>query len=173
MSKRRLYKLTNAVERVEEDIRKILSKRQSSRYFEGIVLMYSLVENILKWLVFAKILWNKSDHTMPHGETESLRQFCNQLDFYSALNLSLISDLIKYPLFRQIDIIRKERNDLLHQYYLFLHRRNARVLRAKLERIVSVADELFVVFNDLVTETGADASYEFFNVRRGKQMITL
>jgi hypothetical protein len=171
MARRRAYKLTNAVERVENDIRSILSKRQSTRYFEGIVLMYSLIENVLKWLVFLKVLWDKSDRVLPQRETESLRQFCNQQDFYSALNLALVTGLIKHPLFRRIDQIRKERNDVVHQCYLFTHRRNHRVLRAKLERIVSVADDLFVVFNDLVRETGADDSYEIFKVKRGKRLI--
>src|SRR5271157_3008892 len=107
MARRREYKLTNAVERVENEIRSILSKRQSTRYFEGIVLMYSLIENVLKWLVFLKILWDKSGRALPPRETESLRQFCNQQDFYSALNLALITGLIKHALFRRIDLVRK------------------------------------------------------------------
>jgi hypothetical protein len=171
MAKRREYKLTNAVERVENDIRAILSRRQTTRYFEGLVLMYSLIENVLKWLVFLKVLWDKSERVLPRRETESLRQFCNQQDFYSALNLALLTGLIEQPLFYRIDHIRKERNDVVHQCYLFTHRRNSRVLRAKLERIVSVADDLFVVFNNLVVETGADDSYDIFRVKRGKQMI--
>jgi hypothetical protein len=171
MAKRRAYKLTNAVERVKNDIRSILSKRQSARYFEGIILMYSLIENILKWLVFLKVLWDKCEGVLPQRETESLRQFCNQQDFYSALNLALVTGLIKHPLFQRIDQIRKERNDVVHQCYLFTHRRNRRVLRAKLKKIVSVADDLFVVFNDLVMETGADDSYNIFKVKRSKQMI--
>ena len=44
-------------------------------------------------------------------------------------------------------------------------------MRAKLERIVSVADEVFAIFNDLVMETGADDSYDIFKVKRNKQMI--
>lgn len=169
--RRRIYKLTNAVERVESDIRAILSKRQKTRYFEGIILMYSLIENILKWLVFLKILWGKSDHTLPVRETESLKQFCNQQDFYSALNLALVTGLVPYPLFRKIDRIRKERNDVIHQCYLFTHRRNDRVLRAKLEKLVSIADDIFVVLDNLVMETGADDSYDIFKVKRGKQML--
>ena len=171
MAKRRAYKLTSAVERAENDVRSLLSMRQSTRYFEGIVLIYSLIENVLKWLVFLKVLWDKSERVLPQRETESLRQFCNQQDFYSALNLAFVTGLIRHSLFRRIDVIRKERNDVLHQCYLFTHRRDRRVLRAKLDRIVSVADDLFVVFNDLIMETGADDSYEVFKVRRGKQMI--
>jgi hypothetical protein len=171
MPKRRAYKLTNAVERIEKDINKILNSRQPARYFEGIVLMYSLIENVLKWLVFIKITWNKSDRVLQQNESESLKRFCNQQDFYSALNLAHVTDLIKYPLFQRLDLIRRERNDLLHQCYLFTHRRNHRTLRAKLKRIVSAADELFVVFNELVMETGADDSYEIFKVRRSRQMI--
>jgi hypothetical protein len=169
--RRRIYKLTNAVERIESDISTILSKRQTTRYFEGIILMYSLIENILKWLVFLKILWGKSDHALPVREMESLKQFCNQQDFHSALNLALVTGLITHPLFQKIDRLRKERNDVIHQCYLFTHRRNKRVLRAKLEKLVSIADDIFVVFNNLVRETGADDSYDIFKVKRGRQML--
>jgi len=171
MAKHREYKLTNAAERVEKDIRTILSRQQSTRYFEGIILMYSLIENTLKWLIFVKVVWDKCDRVLPFRELESLKGFCNQQDFFSALNLGLATGLIKRPLFRRIDIIRRERNDIVHQFYLFTHRRNTRVLRAKLERLVSIADELFVVFNNLVKETGADETYDIFKVRRKKQML--
>lgn len=169
--KRREYKLTNAIDRVDRDISAILSKNQSTRYFEGIVLMYSLIENTLKWLVYVKILWEKSDGTLRGGEVNSLKDFCNQQDFHSSLNLALITGLIPHPLFSKIDKIRKERNDLVHQAYLFVHRRNRRVLRAKLERIVKVADALFVLFNNLIEETGADDFYDIFTVRRKRQLI--
>jgi hypothetical protein len=170
--RRRVYKLTNAVERVDEDVRGILSRGQSTRYFEGIVMMYSLIENILKWLVFIKIVWGKCDRVIPARELESLKQFCNQQDFYSTLHLALVTDLIKHPLFRRIDKIRMERNDVVHQCYLFTHRRNRRVLRAKLLRLAAMADDLFVIFRDLIEETGADDSYDIFKVRRKKQMLT-
>lgn len=170
MPKRR-YKLTNAVERIDEEIHQILSKRQSTRYFEGIALMYSMMENVLKWLVFYKSVWDKCNRVLSEGEIESLRQFCNQLDFHSAQNVALVNGLISHSLFRRIDKIRRERNDLLHQCYLFTHRRNPKVLRAKLKGIVSVADALFRIFNRLVIKSGADDSYDVFMVRRGRQMI--
>jgi hypothetical protein len=171
MRKRREYKLTSAVERVEEDIRAILRKRKSTRYFEGIVLMYSLIENVVKWLVFLKLVWDKCDRVLAERELGSLKQFVNQQDFSSSLNLAFVTGLINHSLFFSIDKIRRERNDLVHQCYLFIHRRNPRVLRAKLERLVRITDDLFVVFNSLVEATGADDSYDIFKVRRRKQML--
>jgi hypothetical protein len=170
--RRRKYQLINAVNRIDEDIRSILRKRQSTRYFEGIIVMYSLIENVLKWLVFVKITWNKVDRTLPTRELESLMQFCNQQDFYSVLNLALVTDLINHPLFNKINKVRIERNDAVHQCYLLEHRKNARILRAKLQRLVGIADSLFVVFNELVEETGMDPSYEIFKVKR-KKVIAL
>jgi hypothetical protein len=116
-------------------------------------------------------VWDKCDRVLPDRELDTLKEFCNQQDFHSALNLALATDLIKYPLFRRIDMIRRERNDMVHQFYLVTHRRNPRVLRAKLERLVRIADDLFVVFNSLVEATGADDSYDIFKVRRRKQML--
>ena len=170
-NRRRQYKLTNAVTRVEDDVRAILAKRQATRYFEAIILMYSLIENVLKWLAFVKIAWDKSERLIPQREWESLKQFCNQQDFHGALNLALVTGLIKHRLFRQIDQVRGERNNLVHQCYLFTHRRNSRVPRAKLERLVRIADELFKIFNALVVETGADDSYSIFTVRKSRQLL--
>ncbi len=53
----------------------------------------------------------------------------------------------------------------------FLHRKNPRVLRAKLKKIVNVSDDLFKVFNDLVIESGVDDSFDIFKVKAKKQMI--
>jgi hypothetical protein len=170
--RRREYTLTRAVERVQKDVTSILARRQSSRYFEGIVLMYSLIENVVKWLVFLKIVWNKSDRVLSVPERESLKQFCNRQDFNGALNLALVTGLFTHRLFRQIDRIRGERNDLLHQFYLFTHRRNSRVLRAKLARLVRLAVKMFRVLNALVADTGvADTYPAYFTVRRRKELL--
>jgi hypothetical protein len=169
--RRRVYKLTTAVARVTNDIEAILARRQSTRYLEGIVLMYSLLENILRWLVFVKVLWDKSNRVLRSAELDALKRFCNQQEFGSALNTALAIGLIKHSLFRKLDRIRVERNDLVHHLYLFIHRRNSRVLRAKLARLVEVAEELYGLVNALVDETGADDSYDIFNVRRKKELL--
>lgn len=171
MAKRREYNLKNAINRVEEDVRSILTKRQSGRYLEGLFLMYTLIESVLKWSVFLQIIWNKSDRVLRQSETETLKQFCNQQDFYSTLNLALVTGFINYQLFKRIERIRSERNDLSHQFYLFTHRHNTKVLRAKLERMVNIADDLFSMLGKLVEETGIDDSYDIFNIRRKKQML--
>ena len=172
MAKRREYKITNAINRVGDEVNSILNKRRSTRYFEAIVVIYSLVENVLKWLVYLKIVWDKCDRVLPDDELNALRQFCNQQDFYSAQNLALVTGLIDGKLFKQIDKVRRERNDILHQCYLFTHRKNRRTLRAKLEKLARVADRLIGTINKLVEETGADDSYDIFMVRRGRQMLT-
>ena len=133
---KRLLKLTNALVRIERDVTTILTKYQSSRYLEGMVVMYSVIENVLKWTVFVKLIWDRCDRNIPWGERERLRAFCNQQDFYSALNLALASGLIGYGLFRRLDKIRSERNDVLHQCYVFPHRRNRKVLRVRIGQLV-------------------------------------
>jgi len=124
-----------------------------------------------KWLVFVKILWEKSSGVLSECEVDALKQFCNEQDFHSALNLALVTGLIEHPPFRRIDRIRSERNDMIHQCCLFTHRRNRRVLRARLEGLVSIADDLFAVFNHLLEQTGIDDSYDIFKVRRGKRLV--
>lgn len=162
MPRPRQRKLTNAIRRAEEDVATILNEQDSDRYLEGIVLMNSLLENVLKWLVYVKILWERSDHFMRDREVDVMRQFCNQQDFYSMLNLALVTGLIDHKLFNRIDEIRRERNDMFHQYYLFTHRKNQRVLRSKLVKLVGVAEDLFVIFNALIQELGFDETLDVF-----------
>jgi hypothetical protein len=171
MRRRREYKLTNAVKRAEADVEDILRRRQVARYFEGIILMYSLIENVLKWLVYLKVVWSKCDSTISASELETLKEFCNNQGLYSTLNLAFATGLISHTLFRGINRMRSERNDIVHQLYLFTHRRNHRVLRAKLEKLMVLADGVFAVFNRLVEDTGMDDSYDVFIVRRGRAML--
>ncbi|RLG10599.1 hypothetical protein DRN73_07425 [Candidatus Pacearchaeota archaeon] len=54
---------TNLIEEINwiaDRINFILEEKQKHRYFEGIVLTYTFIENLLIWLVFTQIIWNKS-----------------------------------------------------------------------------------------------------------------
>lgn len=68
---------------------------------------------------------------------------------------------IDYRLYRKLDGIRDERNDVIHRLWIYLHRQNRAVIRKKLEKLALVADELVGVCNKLVDEVGVDEILEF------------
>jgi len=53
--------ITRSINEIAEEINLVLNSRSKERYFEEIIMLYSFIENLLKWLVFVKILWQKSD----------------------------------------------------------------------------------------------------------------
>jgi hypothetical protein len=90
------HNLINEINEVAKQINDILVLKQKDKYFEGIAILHSFIEDVLKWLVFTQIIWNKSqkDKTIPYGEIEGIRVFCNQLNFFSLVNLALSVDLV-------------------------------------------------------------------------------
>lgn len=48
--------MVDAISHIAEDINRILDEGEKANYFYGIVLLYSFIENVLKWLVFTKTL---------------------------------------------------------------------------------------------------------------------
>jgi hypothetical protein len=117
MAKKLTHNLLDKINEVAEEINCILNGKQKERYFEGIVVLYSFLEDTLTWLVFIQILSKKSEKgVMPKEEFEDLKDYCNQLNFYSLLNIGLSIDLLDYNLYRKLDYARRERNRLIHQY---------------------------------------------------------
>lgn len=166
------HKLLAEVNALGDQINAVLNRKKKARYFESIALLHSFIEDLLKWLVFIQIVWNKSGKgVMPDGELEQLRQYCNQLSLYQLLNTGLSVDLLTYSLFRRLDDIRVERNQLVHQYWLYAHKGKAHILRKKLEKLAGVASTLVGKLNELVEETGMDESYGLLDIKGGRNLI--
>jgi hypothetical protein len=166
------HKLLDEVNALADQINTVLNQKEKARYFESIALLHSFIEDMLKWLVFTQIVWNKSEKgVMPDEELEKLRQYCNKLSLYQLLNLGLSVDLLSYSLFRRLDAVRVERNQLVHQYWLYVHKGKAQILRKKLEKLAGVASALVRKLNDLVEQTGMDESYGFLDIKEGKNLI--
>jgi hypothetical protein len=154
--------ITRSINEIAEEINLVLNSRSKERYFEEIIMLYSFIENLLKWLVFVKILWQKSDKELTQKEANKLRSFCKKLNFYNALYMAFSIDLIDFSLYKRIDMIREERNNVIHQFWMYSHRNNLLVLRKKLEKLAGVASQLVGIFNQLTQEVGVDEVYEIF-----------
>ena len=116
--------ITQVINEIAEEINSVLNSCNKEKYFEEIVLLYSFIENLLKWLVFVKILWRKTGEELTREEVNKLESFCKRLNFYNALNVAYSIDLIDSNLYRGIDAVREERNDVIHQFYIYTHRNN-------------------------------------------------
>ncbi len=166
------HKLLDEVNALADQINAVLNRKEKARYFESIALLHSFIEDMLKWLVFTQIVWNKSEKgVMPDRELEQLRQYCNQLSLYQLLNFGLSVDLLSYSLFRRLDAVRIERNQLVHQYWLYAHKGKAPPSRNPRATTCRVPSTLVGKLNDLVKQTGMDESYGFLDIKEGKNLI--
>ena len=95
--------ITQVINEIAEEIDSVLDSRNKERYFEEIILLYSFIENLLKWLVAVKILWQKSDKELTQKEVNRLRSSCKKLSFYNALDMALCISLIDFNLYKGID----------------------------------------------------------------------
>lgn len=154
--------ITQVINEIAEEINSVLDSRNKERYFEEIILLYSFIENVLKWLVFVKILWQKSDKELTQKEANKLRSSCEKLKFYNALDMAFRGSLIDFNLYKRIDMVREERNNVIHQFWMYSDRNNPLVLRKKLEKLAGVASQLVGIFNQLTQEVGVDEVYEIF-----------
>jgi hypothetical protein len=164
MSKTR--NLADTINEIGEEVDLVLERRKREKYFEAIVLLYSLIENLLKWAVFMEITWDKTqrqpERLFPQAEFDKLGSFCRRLSFYDALNVALAINLVDFNLCRKIDKVREERNDVVHQLWIYTHRRNPRMLRKKLERLRDVSYQLARTVNKLTDEIGFSEILEFW-----------
>ncbi|TET21308.1 MAG: hypothetical protein E3J71_10100 [Candidatus Stahlbacteria bacterium] len=126
MSKKSRHKqyvdMPQAINEVADEINRTLNERKKDKYFQSIILMYSFIENLLKWLVFVKITWMKATKVRSRKEMKELEKFCKHLRFYDALEAGLMIDLVDFNLYKRINDVRKERNDVLHQFWIYRHR---------------------------------------------------
>lgn|ERR1035437_2250732 len=147
---------------VSKEINDILTNSVEDKYLVGIVLSHSFIENLLKWLVFIKILWNKTED---QGEIEvdeynTIKRICSGMTFYNAVNSALSINLIDKELHKLINEVRKDRNDIIHNFWLYKHRNSPTEIRTELEKVVNAAGSLAEIYNSLTDEIGVDEVYE-------------
>jgi hypothetical protein len=154
--------ITQAINKIADEVNSVLNNCCKLKYFEDIILLYSFIENLLKWLLFVKTLWEKAQEQLTQDELTRLRFSCKSLSFHKALNKALEIKLINSRLYKRVDSVRKERNNVIHQFWVYTHRANLVVLRKKLEKLARVANELVAIFNRLTKKVGVDEVYEIF-----------
>ena len=161
-NQRQYHDIVQPLTEIADFINDVLDNRKKEEYFHSIVLLYSLFENLLKWLVCMKVLWDKAQNALHPDEVRAVREFCKRMTYYTALQVALSVKLIDLKLYKRLDQIRIERNDLIHQFWLYSHRDNKLVLRKKLEKLANSANALIGVFNSLTKDIGLEEIYQLF-----------
>jgi len=170
---KQVLNLIDEINTLSDEINSILNTKQRDRYFEGMAIVHSFIENVLKWLVFTQIIWNRSggsDSEMKKREVKQIKDYCNRLNFDALLHVGLATGLLKYELFVELNKIKQERNTLVHQYWLYIHKGQRQIFRKKLEKLARIASELVGVFNNLTDEIGLGEEW-FFEISRGRNFI--
>ena len=162
--------IIDTVNQIGSEISDVLRNNKASLYFQEISLLCSLTENLLKYLVTTKDCWNavcvrvdkaieqekrtkkKCKDTDLDVDFRLIRKLSKDLDFYNAINRAYSLGLISNDLKIKLHKFRKERNDLLHELYLFERRNDVVYMRNKLFEYESIAMELVPVFENLIFE---------------------
>jgi hypothetical protein len=162
MKRRSPDNVADAINKIGDHVDEVLQSKQTQRYFESIVLLYSLIEDVLRWMVMLQLLWDRSKKTLSKHEIDEIRGFSRDLNFFNATRAALAVGLIDTQLQGRIDAVRRERNDILHQAWLYERRSDGRVLRKKLEKVATLTSDLIGVVNKLVKKIGVDEAWEIF-----------
>jgi len=97
--------IVDVLSQIADEVNWTPNERKKEKYFQCIVLLYSLTENLLKWLIFVKVLWDRSASLSlaKEAEVKMIEEFARDLSFYSALRSAYAVRLIDFQLFRGID----------------------------------------------------------------------
>ena len=77
MAKNKFKDITIPLNLLINEVNKCLNNKAKTRYFQNIALLYSFQENILKWLVFVKLIWDKSENELEKEEMNKMGTFAD------------------------------------------------------------------------------------------------
>jgi len=166
---------------IANELKRIVDENDQDKYLEAIVLNYSFIENILKYTIFLKITYNHAcDQTRKGKESDEnagkfgdqMKTFCKKIPFFQAQNIALAHGVIDIPLSEKINKIRSDRNDTVHQFWLYSRRKKAMEMRTELDASIDVMIELAMISTDLIKEIGipeiCEIDFFFPSKRKGK-----
>lgn len=149
------------VNEVGYEVEKVLKSHNEEKYFEEIIVLYNLIENLLKYSVFLKIFREKiNEEGLSREELLKMSGFCWRLGFHDALNIGLCVGVIEFGLYKRIEKVKKERNDVIHQLWIYEHRRDAVELRGRLEMLARVEKQVAGITAQLAAEITAEGLVE-------------
>ncbi len=168
--------IRKVIDEIGVEVDRALDKKQKSKYLYLSMLLYSLIENFLKWLVATQILWNetgKQTEAEMKGQAyqvdwDSIRKKAARLDFNTAIDKAFTLGLIGIRLKKRLHNDRLTRNDLVHELWIYKRRNDEEFMRAMLGGLKATTIKLVHVFGKLVYgEIGVDVP-EMFTLLKGR-----
>lgn len=165
--------MKNIVQIINEigvEVTSTLTNNVTNLYFQETALLYSLTENLLKYLIATKELWDENCYNVdaaiekeketgkptPEKELEQdfgrIRDKAKRLTFNNAIEKAFSLGLIDIDTRDKLHEIRKGRNTLVHLLYSYNERNNPTVMRDKLKEAEALILNLLSVFTSLLYE---------------------
>lgn len=159
--------IIDTVNRIGKEVSKTLESENSPLYFQETALLYSLCENLLKYIVATKKCWDKNcqlcdanDAKKENGEVvteneysfdgnkirEDVKKMTFNITIQEAFSLGLISEDLKSKILK----FKNERNDIIHELYLFEERNNKSLMKKRLIEAETTVKELIPVLENLI-----------------------
>jgi len=148
--------IVEVVNQIVDEVNRILRDKEKEKYFYGLTLLYSFTENLLRHMSFIDTIWKQSEEGEISDELiEEFRDYYfDKLNFYGIIEKVYDKKLIKKSLKVKLQELRKQRNDFIHQCWLYVQRNDGRYLRKELIGVVDIVNSLVERFNRMAEETG-------------------
>jgi len=158
--------IIEVVNKIGADVELSLSRNDPSELFKNTVLLYSLTENFLKFIVATNMAWNESNkqaEDVTYGvDFGSIRRTAKNANFAETIKKAEALQLISPDLRKRLDNLRKERNDFIHELYLYQNIDDTQAQRTNLLQVRAIMMELVPIFEHLLfEEIGVDAPEVF------------
>lgn len=152
--------IIEVVNQIGDEVEECLTKNDTNEFFKQTILLLSLTENLLKYLVATKICWDETCLQVDKKSTDEdifidfgeIRERSKDYSFSVTIDRARALGLITEDLQDRLHELRKERNDLIHELYLFEKRNDAEFMRENLIKIKGIVEELILIFETLIYE---------------------
>ncbi len=165
--------IIDVINSLGKEVEDVIDNKKTTEYFKYTIILYSVTENFLKFLVATQECWDESGKQIEKsdkGQTYdvdfgNIREKAKNYRFKNAIDKAKAQKLIPDELYAKIDKVREERNDFIHELWIFSERDNAEVMLKMLLNIRSIVIELTRIFEKLVyDEIGLGSEDDFLKL---------
>lgn len=152
--------IIDVVNQIGDEVEVSLASDDTNEFFKQTILLLSLTENLLKYLVATKICWDETCEKVDKTDSDEecfvdfgeIREKAKDYSFSVTIDRARALGLISEDLKGRLHELRNERNDLIHELYLFQQRNDAEFMRENLIKIKGIVEELIPIFENLIYE---------------------
>ena len=164
-----LRDIRDPINEVVDELNGILNHRQKEKYYYGILLSFSLAEFMLKWITFIEGMWRPATKVAQKDFLllwDSYQEFFAKTTLYNLIREAFLLQIIDLDLYKSLDKMRKERNELVHKLWIENKRNDFRFLRNKLEFYASIENRLVKRFNRISNKVGIEEIFHYHGIKK-------